>query len=112
MRLKTGSRCDEPVSGPCLRQQVARPGRIVLDLPAQLGDVDMEVVRFFAVGGAPDLPQDGGVRHQLAFVWGQHAEELELVRGQRNRTTADRDRALVEIDDQLADLEHWPTRGT
>jgi len=35
------------------------------------------------------------MRHQLAFVLRQHAEELELVRGKRHLAAADRDRRLV-----------------
>jgi hypothetical protein len=45
----------------------------------------------------------------LPSFWASTRRSLNS-RGKRNRTTADRERALLEIDDQLADLEHWPAR--
>src|SRR5581483_1711770 len=45
---------DEPVAHPGLGEDVGRSRGVGLDLAAQVGDVDVEVVRLAAVGRAPD----------------------------------------------------------
>ena len=78
--LKTASRArlgirrtHQPVPRAGLGHQVARAGRVGLDLLAQAGDVDVQVVRLDLVGGPPDPFQDGAVGEQLALVLGEQA---------------------------------------
>ena len=54
----------------------------------------------------PRPRQEHAVREQLPLVRREHAEELELVRRQVDRLAGPRDRALLEVDDELADLDH------
>ena len=48
---------------------------------------------------------------QLALVPGEQARELEPVRRQRDRLAAEGDRALVQVDDELADSSTGPPAG-
>ena len=66
-KLSSGGR-HEPVAGAGLGQQVARPRGIGLELPAQLRDVDVEIVRLRAVRRPPHLAQDRAVGEELALV--------------------------------------------
>ena len=68
----------QPVAGPGLGDQVRGMARIGLDLPPQLRDVDVQVVRLDLVGGAPHLAQDRPVREQLALVAHEEGEQVEL----------------------------------
>ena len=61
-------RCDEPVAGSGLGQEVARLVGVGLELLSQLRDVDVQVTRFHLVRRPPDLAQERLVRQQLALV--------------------------------------------
>ena len=94
---------DEAVSSARLREQVSRPRRVGLDLAAQLGDVDVEVVRLGLVRGAPDLAQDRPVREELALVQREEPQQAELVRGELEQLAVSTVRLLLEVDLELAD---------
>src|SRR4029453_13667249 len=61
-------RAYEPVADARLVEQVARPGGVGLDLPAQMRDIDVQVVRLLSIRRAPDRAQDRRMRQQLALV--------------------------------------------
>src|SRR6266508_2755426 len=111
-RLKDGSSrgaapgVDEAVAGARLREQVARPGRVELDLAPELGDVDVEVVGLGLVRGAPDLAKNRPVREQLAFVDREQTKQRELVRRELEELAVPVDSALLEVDSQLADRHY------
>ena len=86
-----------------LVEDVAGPRRLGLDLPSELRDVDVQVVRLLAVRRAPDLAQDRRVRQQLALVPGEQAQQVVLGRRQRDPRPATVTRALLEVDRELAD---------
>src|SRR5579862_9116104 len=75
-RFLNGRRVHEPVAGARLGEQIARARRVRLDLPAQVRDVDVEVVRLDLVGGPPHLAQEHAMREQLALALREHAEEV------------------------------------
>src|SRR5262249_49162330 len=65
---------DEAVAEAGLCEKVAWPGRVGLGLAAQLRDVHVQVVRLFVVWCAPDLPDDGRLGEELAFVLREQAQ--------------------------------------
>src|SRR2546430_8920506 len=64
----------QAISDAKLGQQNARPGRIDLDLFAQVAHHDAQVVRVVEMRGAPDLPHDLLTRHDLAGVLRQNLD--------------------------------------
>ena len=59
----------------------------------------------------PHLAQDRGVREELSLVLGEQAQKLELVRCQGDLPPGHRHRPLLDVNDELADLEHRFSRG-
>ena len=51
------------------------------------------------------------MRQQLSGIAREHAQKRELVRRQLNRPSADRDRTLLEVDPQLAQLDDRLSRS-
>src|SRR5690554_6919969 len=51
-------------------------GRVFLDLLADLTDIDAQILRVLAMGGAPDFLEDLLVREHLAAVKQEIAEQL------------------------------------
>src|SRR5579884_778503 len=94
----------EAVAGARLRQQVARPGGVGLELPPELRHVHVQVVRLVAVGRAPHLAQDRPVGQQLPLVEREQPDDPELVRRQVHRLAGDGDGGLLEVDADRADL--------
>ena len=58
----------EAVAQPRLGQEMLRPGRVGLELAAQLGHVDPQVVGLGVVGRTPDFGQQLAARHELPGV--------------------------------------------
>src|SRR5262245_33008699 len=101
---------DEAVADARLGEDVPRPRGVRLELPPQLRDVDVEVVRLRGIRTAPDLLENGLMREELSLVPGEKNEERVLVRRQLDRSAVERDGARLEIDAQVPDLEHRLTR--
>src|SRR5204863_2143063 len=91
--------------------QVAGPSRVGLELPPQLRDVDVQVVRLGVVSRPPDFTQDRRMRQQLSLVSREQTQEIELIRRQRDGLPPERDCPLVEVDEELTDLEDRPRLG-
>src|SRR5262245_13847680 len=108
--MVSGSRIDEAIARAWLGEEVLRAGGVALELAPQLGDIDVEVVRLGLVRGSPDLTEDRLVREQLADVLCEKLDEPELVWSQPDELVAAVERSLVEIDSQLADLDHGRSR--
>src|SRR4051812_7493367 len=70
----------EAVADTGVGQDDLRPRRVVLELAADVGDVDAQVVRLVAVAGTPHLAQERGGGDGLAGVDGEHGEQVELDR--------------------------------
>ena len=77
-----------------------------LDLAAELGDVHVQEVRLPDIGSAPDLLQERSLGEQLALVEREHAQQVELVWAQVHGLAADADGSLLQVDDDLAELDH------
>src|SRR5262245_46107749 len=104
--LKKVSRpLSEPIAGSGLGEDVARPGRIRLELPPELRDVHVQIVRLLAVAPPPNLAQERRVCEQLAGVAGEDAEERELVRCELDGLAADEDGPLLEVYAQVSELD-------
>src|SRR5262249_17994300 len=96
-------RLREPVAGARFGEDVKRARGVRLELASQLRHVDVEVVRLLAVAPPPHLAQQHLVREELAGVAGEDAEQAELVRGELDCLTAERDGALLKVDPQVAE---------
>src|SRR5262245_4313609 len=104
--LKIRSRgANQPVPRSSLGEQKVRPGRVPLDLSAELRDVDMEVVGLPAVGGPPNLAQDRRMGEQLSLVAHEQLEELIFRRGERDGLTVELDQTPLEVDDEPAQID-------
>ena len=76
---------DEAVAHPGLGDEVARVGPVGLQLAAQVGHVDPQVVALVAVAGTPHVLQQLALRDELAGVAHEHLEQLPLGRRQADR---------------------------
>src|SRR3954451_22355521 len=72
----------EPVTHSRFGDQVSRPGRVRLQLPAQLRHVDAEVVGLLTVLRAPHLLEQLLLRHQPARMAYQDLQQVPLGRGE------------------------------
>src|SRR6516225_5662129 len=68
----------EAVAHARVGEQIARPGRLGLQLAAQLRHVHAQVVVLRLVGRAPDFVQQLPLGHQPTAVAHQHLEQLPL----------------------------------
>src|SRR6185295_6555404 len=81
-----------------------------LELAAQVGHVDAQVLGLAGVLRAPDLEQELLPGHDAAGARGQHGEELELDRGQVDLGVRDEDAPRRLVDPQRAALEDTARR--
>src|SRR5712691_7154376 len=72
----------EAVAHATFGEDIARVGGVVLELLAQVVDVQADVVRGVAILGAPDAAEQGLVGHDHAWVRGEVVEQAELGRPQ------------------------------
>src|SRR5690606_3514518 len=79
------------VADPRLVEDVFRIGRIVTELMAELADEDAEILRVGLVRLAPDRPQDVAVGEDAPGILRQHLEQVELLRRQLHRRSAEAD---------------------
>src|SRR5512142_1035557 len=98
-------RVAEAVADSGLRDQILRARWIRFELRADVSDVDAEVMGLTAVFGPPHLLQQLPVGHEAPLVLSEHADELELDRGEVNVGSCPRDLAIEEVDDHLTELE-------
>ena len=75
----------EPVPNPGLGDQVPRPGRVGLQLPPQLREIDPQVMGFVLVLRPPDLGEQLLLRHQPAGVPHQQFQQRPFGGGEPNR---------------------------
>ena len=74
----------QPVAHARLGDQIARMGRVGLELAAQLREVDAQIVGLGLVRGPPDLLQELALADQLALVADQDLEDVPLRRREPN----------------------------
>src|SRR4051794_10603663 len=98
MRARGSGLGREAVADARVGQDDLRARRIVLELAADVGDVDPQVVRLLAVARTPDLAQQRAVGEELAAVDGEHAQEVELDRREVHVLAVARDPARGEVD--------------
>src|SRR4029077_8876720 len=90
---------------------VARVRGVVAQLLADLRD-DVSGVVFVADRVVtPDLAQQRGMRDRLAGMQGEVPQELVLGRGGPHPLPAHTDRAMCEVDLEVARANHWFTGG-
>src|SRR5207253_944477 len=82
-----------------LRQDEERMRRILLDLPPQISDVDIDHAGLDWVLVAPHMVDDLFAGQPFAGVRGEERQQVELRVGQQHLTGIVEDAALVEIDD-------------
>src|SRR4030095_6301478 len=73
-------------------------GRVGLQLPPQLSDVDPEVLCLVQIVWSPNLVQQLTLGYDLSRVLDQHLQQPILVGRQMNVITGDFDGALFQID--------------
>src|SRR6516165_4938556 len=78
----SSGRIAQPVPDAGFCDQVPRPRRIRLELGSDVGDVDTHVVGFVAIFGSPHLAQELAVGYEPSLVLGEHAQQVELDRGE------------------------------
>src|SRR2546421_10432124 len=100
----------EAVPDPRDGQDVIRTRGLRLDLAAQVSDVDVDHPGFDWILITPDRVQDLLPAEHLAGVAGEEGEQVELGVGQLDLLARFVDAALVDIDDQIAELEPRPHR--
>src|SRR5690348_8894231 len=96
----------EPVAHARLGDQPARPGRVRLQLAAQLGHVQPQVAGGVRVAGPPHLLEQLALAEQLARVPEQDGQQVPLGRGEPDRVRAvpgPADPFRGQVDDQVAD---------
>src|SRR3984957_18142152 len=112
----------EAVAHAWFGEEVTGAGRLLFQLPAQLGDVDAQVVGLGAVGGAPHVLKQLLLGNQPAPVAYQDLEELPLgrrepdvravpddpLRGQVDREVLRRDDRFVRCGGSTADRRAEP----
>src|SRR3954451_18105458 len=96
----------QPVADARLGEDVARPGRVGLDLLAQAPDVDPHVLR---VGlAAPDLLEEELVGQHLAGVGDEGAQDVVLLGRELDLGVVHPDGAADEVDREVAAAEEGP----
>src|SRR5216683_4375778 len=97
----------EAVAHATFGEDIARVGGVVLELLAQVIDVEANVVRGVAILGAPDATEQGLVGHDHARVRGQVVQQAELRRPQLDLFAVFPHFVSVEVDGQtIVDLHH------
>ncbi len=96
----------ETVTDPWLCPQVARSRRVWLELPAQVGHVDAEIVTFGLVLGPPYLGEQLFLGDQFLAVPDQHFEQLPLGGGQPHVGAIALDALGGEVDGEILADDH------
>jgi len=78
---------------------------ILLDLPPQISDVDIDHAGLDRVLVAPHMVEDLFAGQHFAGVRGEERQQVELRVGQQHLTGIVEDAALVEIDDQILEFQ-------
>src|SRR5947208_1501250 len=87
------------------RQDEERMRGILLDLPAQVADMDIDHPRLDRVLVAPHMVEDLFAGQHFAGVRSEKREQVKLGVGQQHLTGIVEDAALVEIDDQVLEFQ-------
>src|SRR5919109_3286944 len=93
-------RVPEAVPDAAHREDELRLARILLELLAQVADVDVDRARLTVVGAAPERLEQHPARVDPARVRRERPEELELDVRELHRLAADLDRPLRHVDDE------------
>src|SRR5712691_1267510 len=97
----------EAIAHATFGEDIARVGGIVLELLAQVVDVQADVVRGVAILGAPDAAEQCLVGHDHARVRGEGVEQAELRRPQLDLLAVFPDFVAVKVDRQaIVDPHH------
>src|SRR5262249_24174602 len=95
----------EAVSDAADREQVLRVLWVVLELLAQVADVDVDRARVAVGGVCPDPVEQHVAREDPPGGAGQGRQDLELDKGQLGLVASHLDRALQEVETQIAELQ-------
>src|SRR6186997_2537146 len=98
----------EPVADPAHGEQVLRLLRVLLQLLAQVADVDVDGARVAVVGVAPDVLEQGLAGEDAPRRTRERAEDLELDVGDFDLLGVEGDHAAVEVDRQLVARDRAP----
>lgn len=81
-------------------------GGVVLELLAQVADINAQVMTALDISRPPYLGQQLALGQHLTGVSEQHRQQAELDRRQADRLAAPGDLAPGEVDDNLAEGNH------
>src|SRR5271157_827477 len=96
----------QPISDPCLRENVLRPLGIGFDFLAKLPHIDSQILRIGRL--VPQLSEQEFVSEYLPCMLHQHAQKLVLLGRKLYILFSDSDSPTDEVDRQIADRKDWP----
>ena len=108
---QAGHPSSHPVADAADGGDVARLGGVVVELLAEVGDVDVDDVFVADPGGVPDGVDELAAAEGDAGLGGQDVEDVELGAGERDGLVADPDLAAGGVDAQVAEHARAPPRG-
>src|SRR5205085_6776826 len=96
----------EAITDPRFGENVARRGRVGLDLFAELADEDAQVLGLLNVIPAPDGGKQSAMRQHSPCVANEVSEQLEFLRCQMNLATFDGDGVRPQIEVEMAGFQY------
>ena len=96
----------QPISDPCLGENVLRPLGIGFDFLAKLPHIDTQILCISLL--VPQLAEQEFVSEYLPRMLDQHAQKFVLLGRKLYILFSDPDNPTDEVDRQIADTKDWP----
>src|SRR5207302_11429580 len=96
---------DESISYPRLIEQISGPGRIDLDLLAELPHQHPEVLRLVHAARAPDRPENGAMRQDTVGMLREEGQQPEVFGRELNVFVASEHTVAIAFDSQIARVQ-------